>query len=116
MGKDATVTSLTQENRRLQEESKLSARRSSQLNKSVEKNVHLMLPFKSRSASCALSLYTYVRTCMCAMYTTWVWRFCVRTALVCMYVYVWTGAMYMDYQPRPSVLIKSREHLFELRI
>ena len=31
MGKDATVISLTQENRRLQEESKLSARRSSQL-------------------------------------------------------------------------------------
>ena len=66
MGKDTTVTSLTQENRRLQEESKLSARRSSQLKQECrEKRTSNASLQKQVSIMCTESVYvrTYMYVC-----------------------------------------------------
>ena len=66
MGKDATVTSLTQENRRLQEESKLSARRSQLKQECREKRTSNASLQKQVSITCTESVYvrTYVHVCV----------------------------------------------------
>ena len=86
MGKDATVTSLTQENRRLQEESKLYARRSSQLKQECrEKRISYASLQKQVSIVCTFT-YMYV----CHVHNMGM-VILLHTSLVCMYVYVKFG-------------------------